>query len=179
MFALLSATAVAVEFKIHTNNGWVGFAADESWAVLSMQSKMPIATAVFQIANSADDHTKESTNLILLLYDQASDNARAKFEAPIRQYGETPPAEDKQDGWTIYRQESKQGDTIYSVWDAKKSSVADVSVSVRLAWPHLGGNPKTYDSQMALLFQRFIKSIDGGLGTYAPKAGDKIYRPLN
>jgi hypothetical protein len=177
--SLLSATAAAVEFKIHTNTGWVGFAAADGWTVLSMQSKMPIAAAVFQIPNREDHHTKDSTNLIIMLFDQASDKARAKFEAPVKQYGATPPVAEKLDQWTVYRQESKQGETLYSVLDAKNSSIADVSVSVRLAWPHLGGNPKTYDSEMTALFQGFIKSIDGGLGTYVPKDGEKIYRPRN
>jgi hypothetical protein len=168
----------AVEMKIVTTTGFVAFTVEDNWFVQSMQSRMPIAAGVFQIPNSAHNGTKDSTNLIVMLFEANSDRAREKFESPIKQYGVIAPESESFDEWTIYRQDAKQGDTIYSILDAKRKAVADVSVSVRLAWPHLGPNSKGYNVEMQSLFRAFLKSIRGGIGPYVPRDGEVIRRPV-
>jgi hypothetical protein len=177
--ALSSAAACAgVEMKIVTPKGFVSFTAEENWHVQSMQSQMRIAAGIFQIPNSADAGTQDSTNLIVMFYQLDAEKGRAKFDAPVKQYGAVAPTTDSFEEWTIYRQDAKQGHTLYSIWDAKKNAVADVSVSVRLGWPHLDASSKTYAVEMDALFRAFLKSVYGSLGPYVPKDGEVIRRPV-
>jgi hypothetical protein len=167
----------AVEMKIFTTAGFVAFTVGSGWSVLSMQSQLPIATAVLQLPNPADGGTPDSTNLVLMLYAPDSERGRATFEAPVKQYGETAPGVASLDEWTIYHQKAKQGGTVYSILDAKRGRVADVSVSVRLAWPHLLTNPATYDAEMESAFRAFLASVHGAIGPYMPAADEVIRRP--
>ena len=79
--------------------------------------------------------------------------------------------------WTIHRQKAKQGGTVYSILDAKRDRVADVSVSVRLAWPRLAANSASYDANMESTFRGFLTSIHGAIGPYTPAEGEVIRRP--
>lgn len=54
-----------------------------------MQTKIPIAVAVFQIPNVADQQTSDSTNLAISLYDN-SDRARQAFELAPKNYSDSP-----------------------------------------------------------------------------------------
>ena len=121
--------------------------------------------------------TSDSTNLILQLFERGSEKEKTVYEAPVRQYGAKPPVVESFDGWKIYRQEGSQGDTVYSVWDAKKSGVADVSLSVRLAWPHLPNNSPHYAAEMEKTFRAFLTSISGGIGEYKSREGEVLLRP--
>jgi hypothetical protein len=81
------------------------------------------------------------------------------------------------EGWKVYRQEALQRDTTYSIWDAKNSDVADVSVSVRMAWPHLAKNSPDYVAEMDRTFRAFLASVRGGMGEYKPREGEVLHRP--
>jgi hypothetical protein len=168
----------AVEMKILTAKGFVAFTVENNWAVQTMQSRMPIAMGAFQIPNAADNGTKDSTNLAVMLFEASSDKAREKFEAPVKQYGSSAPAGESFGEWTIYHQEAKQGDTLYSIVDAKRKDVADVAVAVRLAWPHLASNTERYDAEMEALFRAFLGSVRGDVGPYVPRDGEVIRRPV-
>lgn len=180
-FALLTffcTTAIAdVRLTIITTGGSVAFTVGDDWPVIAMQSKMPIAAASFQIPNSADEGTSESTNLALMLYDLSTGRGRTAFETPIKQYGTEAPKTEHFGEWTVYRQEVLQGAMRYTIIDAKKSNVADVSVSARLAWPHLESNPKNYDSQMEFVFLTFLGSVHGEFGQYTPRSNEVVRRP--
>lgn len=68
--ALCSASIeAAVEMKIVTTAGFVAFTVEDNWSVLTVQSRMPIATAAYQIPNAADNGTKDSTNLAAMLFE--------------------------------------------------------------------------------------------------------------
>jgi hypothetical protein len=168
----------AVEMKIVTTTGFVAFTVGDNWSVLSMQPRLPIAAGVFQIPDSADVGTKDSTNLIVMLFQADSEKAREKFDSPIKRLGDGDPENESFDDWTIYRQQAKQGDTLYSILDAKRKGVADVWVSVRLAWPHLGSNSDGYNVEMEALFRTFLRSIRWGLGSYVPRDDEVIRRPV-
>lgn len=180
LLTLFSTSAIAdVEFKIVTKGGFVAFTVGNDWPVIAMQSKLPIATAGFQIPNPSDEGTPESTNLAIMLYDLSTERGRTVFEAPINQYNSEAPKIAHFGEWTLYRQEAAQGATRYTLLDAKRSNVADVSVSARLAWPHLKSNPSTYDSQMESLFRAFLDSVRGELGQLIPRPNEVIRRPDN
>lgn len=176
-FNIVFATAIAVELKIITTGGAVAFTVGDNWSVISMQSKTPITAAGFQIPNPADEGTPDSTSLAFNLYDLSTEAGRTAFAAPVKQYSVNEPKIKNFGEWTLYRQEAMQGATRYTILDARKSNVADVSVSARLAWPHLKSNPKTYDSQMVSVFQAFLESVHGDLGPYVAVPNEIIRRP--
>lgn len=180
-FALLTffcTTAIAdVRLTIITKGGSVAFTVGDDWPVIAMQSKLPIATAGFHIPNPADEGAPESTNLALMLYDLSTERGRTAFEAPIKQYGTETPKIEHFGEWAVYRQDALQGAMRYTIIDAKKSNVADVSVSARLAWPHLKSNPKNYDAQMEFVFFTFLGSVSGELGQHTPHPHEVIRRP--
>ncbi|HEY6111126.1 MAG TPA: hypothetical protein VIV62_01295 [Chthoniobacterales bacterium] len=172
----VSTTPSGTQFKIITPKGFVGFSVGNDWPVIAIQSKLPVAAAGFQIPNAADENTADSTNLAITLYDQTTIKGRDALAAIGKAYGGKTPTVDHRNNWTIYTQESKQGDTFYTVFDAK-SKVADVAVAIRLAWPHLANNAKDYDKQMTALFRRVLDSIHGSVGPYKPKPNEVIRRP--
>jgi hypothetical protein len=161
--------AAEVELKIITAKGYVAFAVGDDWPVLDMQTRTPVASAVFQLPNAPDKGTPDSTNLILQLWENGSEKQKTVYEAPVRQYGPVAPVAESFEGWMVFRQEGLQGNTMYSIWDARKSGIADVSVSVRLAWPHLPNNPPGYAEDMERTFRAFLSSVWGGVGEYKPK----------
>jgi hypothetical protein len=171
-----STTPSGTEFKIITPKGFVAFSVGNEWPVIAMQPKLPVAAAGFQIPNPADEKTSASTNLAITLYDEATAKGREALAAVGRTYGQQPPTIDHRNNWTTYAQESKQGDTLYTVIDGK-SKIADVAVAIRLAWPHLANNARDYDKQMKALFQRVLESIHGNVGPYKPQPNDVIRRP--
>ena len=164
------------ELSIVTTRGYVTFAAADHWPMLEMQTKMPATLAVFKVPNPADEGTAESTNLILQLFERGSEEERTLFSAPVKQYGSTPPVPEHFKEWTITRQEDHQGPNVYSLWDARKTGIADVSVRVRLVWPRLPNNPANYSEEMDRILKAFLDSIGGGLGDYKSREGEVMYR---
>jgi hypothetical protein len=55
--------------------------------------------------------------------------------------------------------------------------VADVTVAVRLAWPHLADNPRDYAQRMEATFRGVLDSVHGGIGLPEPRIGETIRRP--
>jgi len=168
-----------VEMKIITTKGYVAFTVADHWLVLQMQTKMPVAAAVFQLQNPADEGTPDSTNLMLLLFELGSEKEKTVYQAPVHRYGTALLETESFNDWKIYRQEAQKGKTTYSIWDAKKSGVADVSLSVRLAWPHLPNNSAGYAEEMERTFRAFLMSIWGGIGKYKTKPGEVTRRLTN
>jgi len=169
--------SAATQLKIVTARGVVSFVADDEWPVLSMQTKLPIATVVFQLPNAADEGTPDSTNLALRLFDD-SPVARKAFDAPVGQLGDAPVITQDWEGWSVSRRTARQGDSVYTIIDAKNARVADVAASIRLAWPHLPGNTASHDADMEARFREFLRSVQGEIGPYAPENGEVVRRPI-
>ncbi|MFZ6711682.1 hypothetical protein [Undibacterium sp. TC9W] len=166
--------------KIITQTGALAFTVDDDWAVLNMQSKLPVAAAVFQLPNPADRQTADSTNLILKFYDLITDAGRTAYDVPVKQYGSSSPKTENLDAWTIFRQEALQGATRYTILDARRDQVADsanIAVTARLAWPHLKSNAKKYDALMEARFRKFLHSVQSELGPYKQQENEVIRRP--
>lgn len=176
LVTFLSVKAEAVEMKMITDKGYVAFTVDDNWPVLAMDTKPPVSVAGFQIPNSADENTSESTNLSISIYHSDSEQVRKALSLIGKQYGTSTPKIEKFNDWIIYRQEPKQGLMDYSLIDAKKK-VADVTVSVRIAWPHLNNNPINYSTEMEAIFHSVLNSVYGNVGPYKPKDGEIIRRP--
>ncbi|MBW8880408.1 MAG: hypothetical protein JF615_02985 [Asticcacaulis sp.] len=162
-------------FTIVTNGGFVRFPAGEDWTVLDMQPYMPVAAAVFQIPDSADAGTGDSSNMIVGLYKPGDASADNGFAAIGQQLGETAPTIETHGAWRIYRQTAAQGETEYSILDAR-SRIADVNVGIRMAWPHLKDQPADHEDAMRTLFLNELDGITGATGPYALQSDDVVRR---
>ncbi|MBT9096427.1 hypothetical protein KFZ76_01720 [Methylovulum psychrotolerans] len=169
-------SGAAVEMTVVTPSGVVAFTVEEQWQVLSMQPTLPIAAAVFQLPNQADEGTADSTNLILQLYDLKSPEALQALQKVGQVFGAAKPKEEVFKGWVLYRQDSVQDGTAYSVIDAKQR-LKTVAASVRLAWPHLKNNPAAYDAQMVEALHKVLLSVQERVGPWRPESGAVIRRP--
>jgi hypothetical protein len=178
-FLLLAQLSVAnaMELKILTTNGFVGFEPEKNWPVIATQSHLPIAVMAFQIPNAADAASADSTNLAISLFDLGTERGRDGFANAGAQLGRDAPTVETSGSWRILRQEAAHGGTVYTILDGKCAAIADVAVSVRLAWPHLASNPATYDRDMDALFRKFLASVHGQTGPYTPKEGEVVRRP--
>jgi hypothetical protein len=168
-------TSPIVRFTVMTAKGYVGFSVPKDWRVLSLQSKPPVAAAAFLAPNSADEGTPDSTNIAISLIQSEADQGKSALNRVGKSY-EGDVETSSRSGWECYAQSAHQKKTIYTILDAKKS-VADVTVSVRVAWPHLPKNSPSYDSDMKALFGTLLDAIDGNLGSYQIKPGEVVRRP--
>jgi hypothetical protein len=179
---LMAASALAeddrVDFKIITPTGFVAFTAGAKWPVLAMQTHLPVAVAVFQVPNRADEATPESTNASVSILDLSTPEGRRAAGKVGKQCGAAVPTRDTSNEWTTFVQDGCPGatPTRYSVWDAQRT-VGSLTVAVRLAWPHLPNNPKGYDQDMGRLFHEVLASVYAGDGRYKPKPGEVVRRP--
>jgi hypothetical protein len=139
-----------------------------------METKTPIKTALFQISNKADEDTRDSTNIAVLLYEIGSYTASDAYTATHFQaaYGTRSQVEE----WEAFTDHAKQDNIEYAVRTAFRD-VADVHVAVRLGWPHLPKNPANYDSEMEQTFRSLLNSVTGDLGTYQRRVGEAAQRP--
>ena len=164
-----------VELKIITADGFVAFTVKDHWPVISMATEPPIMTAVFQLPNVADQGTPDSTNLSIRFFDLGAAAARERFRSVGEPIGSVLPERDAFEGWTVYQQQAKQGDTEYSIIDAKRD-LDTLSVAVRIAWPHLKGNPRGYSDEMQQTFRSVLRSIYQHIGPYEPGENEVIRR---
>jgi len=156
-------TSPNVRFTIITAKGYVGFSVPKDWRVIALQSKPPVAVAAFLAANPADKHTPDSTNIAINLIQPETDQGKDALSRVGKSY-EGDVEVSSRSGWECFSQSAHQKKTTYTILDAKKN-VADVIVSVRVAWPHLPKNSPSYDSEMKSVFESLLDAIDGNLGS--------------
>jgi hypothetical protein len=172
-----SAAEAAVEFTVITTKGEVGFTAEDDWVVIGMQTKLPVAVVAFQIKDPADEGTQDSTNLAVNLYDLGTPQGREAIKKVGKKYGIDQPKASRVGDWQVFDQQSTQNGSVYTTLDARRE-VADVTVSVRLAWPHLKAHTKGHESAMRALFARVLASVHGRLGPHDAKPGEINRRPV-
>jgi hypothetical protein len=159
--------AGATTFRFITPKGSVGFAALGAWPTVSMQPRPPVAMAVFQVPNAADEGTDASTNVAFGVFDLDDPNARAARARVGQAYGATPPKQEAYGGWTIYRQVAAQGSATYTILDGVRDyPQINAAVAVRLAWPHLAKNAASYDADMERLYRSLLDGVSAAPGAY-------------
>ena len=173
----VTAAHADVGMKIVTPKGYVSFTVGDDWKVVQLQTKTPVATAVYQVPNPADAKTSESTNVVIIFYDLATDRGRRRFNLPLPTYGESKPVEATLAGWTVFRQTGVQNDVEYTILDARRENIGDMAATVRVAWPHLPDNSKGYDEQMEETFRSFLASVQGHQGPWTPGKDEVLHRP--
>jgi len=176
LLLLVPAVAEAVELTVITPKGEVAFLAEDEWTVIASQTKLPVAVMAFQIKDPADEGTPHSTNLAVSLYDPSTPQGREAMKGIGRKYGTDQPKIRRAGEWQVFDQQAVQGGTPYTILDARRE-VADVTVSVRLAWPSLKAHARNHASAMRDLFAKVLASIRGRLGPHEPKPGEVIRRP--
>ncbi|HTK85740.1 MAG TPA: hypothetical protein VL625_11725 [Patescibacteria group bacterium] len=166
-----------IKVTIITADGFVSFSPRTDWRIGGMQSRPPITQTVFQIPNSADEGTKDSTNLIVSIIRPESDKAQAVLARIGKKAGTGEVIEGARKGWKTYTQEAAQNGTPYAVIDARRDGVAGQIVWARVAWPHLKNNPPDYDKKMIREFRALLDSVAGKTGAYHPQTGELVRRP--
>ncbi len=165
-------------FTLITPGGHVGFTSGD-WAMLGVRGDMPAASFEFQIPDTADRGTGESSNITVALYQpdtRAGRDALAQFGKSLEPAGR--PKKETYNGWTIYSQSVVAKGTPYSLVDAE-SRQADVDVIVRLNWPHLPGQSGTHNADMRALMLKTLDSVSAGTGAYAVHPGEVVRRPAS
>jgi hypothetical protein len=178
LLLLLSASVAeaAVELTVITPKGHITFVAEDEWEVIATQTQLPVAVVAFQIKDGVDEGTPHSTNLALGLHDPGSAKGREAIKGIGRKYGASPPKVSRVGDWQVFDQQAAQQGAIYTILDARRD-LADVTVSVRLAWPTLKRHARDHDSVMRDLFRKFLGNVRGRLGPHEAKPGEVIRRP--
>ena len=176
LFAIWPIAAHAdTELKIVTHDGYVAFAVADHWPVISTATDLPVIAAVFQLPNSADAGTPDSTNLAIRFFDLSSEKARREFKRAGAYITGTPPTRESFQGWSISRQRAIQGATEYSIVDAKRE-LETLSVAVRLAWPNLSNNPPSYSDDMDRTLHSILASVRQHVGPWQPAENETVRR---
>jgi hypothetical protein len=173
---LQSAETGLIEFTIITEAGYVSFSVPENWRVISMRSQLPVAAAGFQMPDGDDVGTPDATNVSMSLIQAETDQGKRALSLVGQSYeGKVTKSSDM--GWDIYEQEAHQGETMYTIVDAKKK-IADVVVATRIAWPHLTSDISKHNKVMKDVFDKLLRSIQGSMGVYKRKQGDVVRHPV-
>jgi len=166
-----------IRFTLITTRGYVSFSVNGDWPVIGMQSRPPATATAFQLPDAADAGTPDSTNLVVNLFTPGTPQGDAAIaNIGVTRNSAAPVTTEQRGGWTIYSQESHQGQTPYTVLDARATE-SDVVCAMRLAWPHLKNHDANYDARMRALFDTVLASIGSGLGPYSVPAGAVVRRP--
>lgn len=160
--ACAGAPAAPIEIKMPTPKGSVAFTVEGQWPVLALQTRYPVASVAYRIPHPADADTPDSSNIVIAFYDPRTEEGRSAFATPPKQYGSTAPVVQTWGAWTLYRQLGQQGDTPYTIVDAKRAAVAGVAVSVRMVWPQRAESPAERDASMERVLQDVLQSVHAG-----------------
>ena len=159
---LLLATCIAVgsDYVEFTVVERVRFAVPGDWPVIASKSGPDKTMFAFQIPNSADKGTADSSNLsITSVYLKDTQDKDTFSSKPV---STEPNAKEQKfaEGWRCasFSAKQKSTSTPYVIWDCSRV-VADCGVSVRVAWPHLPRNPADYDKEMEKILSDFLASV--------------------
>jgi hypothetical protein len=160
LLLLATTIAVASDYVEFTIIQRVTFSVPGHWPVIASKSTAEKTLFAFQIPNSADEGTSDSSNLsITSTYLKNAKDRDAFSRKPV---SSEPNAKDLRvaEGWrcATFSANQKSTSTQYVIWDCSRI-VADCGVSVRMAWPHIPKNPPDYDEQMKAVLSDFLVSV--------------------
>ena len=166
-----------VEFGIITNKGYVSFTANSEWKTVEMKTKPPVTTTVFQIPNSADEGTSDSSSFVVMSFEQGVPNAKSELEFAIG----SATADSKRSDygkWSLFIASGLQGKTPYQVRTAVREFQGE-TILVRAEWPQLPKNAEKYDELMDAVFRALLDSVKCGLGPKPVRNGEVLRRPTD
>ncbi len=164
-----------VDLSLIANKGWIQFTVGGDWKILKLDTKSAYRVVVFQIPNTAEEGTSDSTNAAVVLSELNSSEASARFDKLRRKHSNGTTS--RIGAWEVVTNDFKQANTNYSGQTAFRD-IADVHVAVVLAWPHLAKNKPGYDSEMKRTFGNLLVSVNGALSKYPKEKGGVVRHPL-
>jgi hypothetical protein len=165
---LATAMAAATDLVDFTIVDRVQFSVPADWPVLANKSTSEKTVFAFQIPNSADEGTSDSSNLSIVATDLKTAQDRDAFQKQASSTDNNAQEKKLVEGWGRSTFSANQRSTQYVIWDCRRI-IADCGVSVRIAWPHLPKNPPDYDGQMEMVLSNFLTSVGPFKGV--PKSG--------
>lgn len=178
MTCLLSATTAAatdvVDFTIVDR---IQFSVPGDWPVIANKSTSEKTVFAFQIPNAADEGTSDSSNIVIVARDLKTAQDRDAFQRNASGTDHNAQEKDLVEGWecSTFSAVQHSTPTQYAIWDCRRI-IAECGVSVRIAWPHLPGNPPNYDKQMEMVLSNLLESVGPFKGV--PKSG-VLRHPVN
>jgi hypothetical protein len=154
------AAAQATDLVDFTIVDRVQFSVPADWPVLASKSTSEKTVFAFQIPNSADTGTSDSSNLSLIATDLKSAQDRDAFQKQAPNANENTQEKNLVEGWkcSTFSAAQDSTQTEYVIWDCRRL-VSDSGISVRIAWPHLRNNPSNYDKQMETVLSSFLAHV--------------------
>jgi hypothetical protein len=156
---LLASAALCAEdrvvFSIYAR---IQFSVPSDWLVISSKSDSVNTVFAFQIPNSAEEGTPDSTNLVIVASDLKQPGAKTAFEKKASNPEQKAQKRKLADHWGCSSFSATQGSTEYEIWDCFRT-VTDCGVYVRAAWPHLPKNPPEYDKTMETRLTQVLNSV--------------------
>jgi hypothetical protein len=145
--------------------------------VIANKSTSEKTVFAFQIPNSADEGTSDSSNLSIIARDLKTAQDRNDFQTQPSSTDHNTQEKKLVEGWgcSTFSAVQHSTKTQYVIWDCRRP-IADCGVSVRMAWPHLPKNPPDFDNQMEMVLSNFLTSVGPFQGV--PKSG-VLRRPVD
>jgi hypothetical protein len=167
---LAPAIALATDMVDFTIVDRVQFSVPANWSVIANKSTSEKTVFAFQIPNSADEGTPDSSNLSIIATDLKTAQDRDAFQTQPSSTDNNAQEKKLVDDWgcSTFSAIQHSTKTQYVIWDCRRT-IADCGVSVRMAWPHLPKNPPDYDRQMETVLSSFLTSVGPFKGL--PKSG--------
>ncbi len=166
----VTAVAAATDLVDFTIVNRAQFSVPADWPVIANKSTSEKTVFAFQIPNSADEGTSDSSNLSIVATDLKTAEDRDAFQAQPSSTDHNAQEKKLVDGWgcSTFSAVQHSSKTQYVIWDCRRT-IADCGVSVRMAWPHLPKNPPNFDNQMETVLSNFLTSVGPFKGI--PKSG--------
>jgi len=165
---LASGVALASDLVDFTVVDRIQFSVPPEWPVIANKSTSEKTVFAFQIPNSADEGTPDSSNLSITAADLKTAQDKDAFRTQAPRTDNDAHEKSLVEGWTCSTFSASQRSTKYEIRDCRRI-IADCGVSVRIAWPHLPKNPADYDNEMEMTLSNFLTSVGPFKGV--PKAG--------
>jgi hypothetical protein len=172
-----TAIAAATDMVDFTIVNRAQFSVPANWKVIANKSTSGKTVFAFQIPNSADEGTSDSSNLSIIATDLKTAQDREAFQTQPANTDHNAQEKKLVEGWgcSTFSAVQHSTNTEYVIWDCRRT-IADCGVSVRMAWPHLPKNPSDLDNQMEIVLSNFLTSVGPFKGV--PKSG-VLRRPVN
>lgn len=153
------------------------FSVPANWKVIANKSTSEKTVFAFQIPNSADEGTSDSSNLSIIATDLKTAQDRDAFQTQSSSTDRNAQEKKLVEGWrcSTFSAVQHSTKTQYMIWDCRRT-IADCGVSVRIAWPHLPKNPPDFDNQIEMVLSNFLSGVGPFKGV--PKSG-VLRRPVN
>jgi hypothetical protein len=178
-FLLLFALAKqsdAADLSIITSKGYVSYSVGEDWSLVTMQSKPPKTTAVFEIPRSTDREARGSARISLITFETDSSWAMAAYHDILGKTRAEVRQKTRYKQWEVYRRETEEGKVMKSTRFACRQ-ISGVSVLVQLTWSHFRSSERD-DSEMEAVLRAALDSVTSGLGPLPEREGGQVFRPL-